>query len=459
MPLKSFNLFRCALAVAVVAICLGGVAIAQPPVPLDAAGRAADWWFVFKGNAQKFPGCKTDAARKCQFGGSKIQGKPWGTQYGFAKAGDTVLAEGPDCLGDSPGDPLSRTFAEIYNGAAHYVIWNDQFHNDPQPDRNVPWGHSKGFIAWDRNGDGFVVQGTTPGWPIAGRPNLDKGKGGNTLGCTFGDDVEYSQDFFAVRLSKADLLIVIEAMGVASVVTDPNDLQLVDTGVTPEAIRNQSKPANVSDAEWEVANKVAMLNVVSKAATVYKAALSVRSGVITVIAKPPAVVAPPWQIVSAELGAIDLRVANWSGPAPSIGSKTSSPMITCWDKSLPAHYGTVEIAATGRLFGQVVGLDAPGAADVGTDASGQPLHLEGPDHNHAKFAISKTGNISIFGDMNQQGLASYVKDQSECGVHQDARGGMFFVLDDANMHKVLASVFDDGFTLPFKDVTTAPRKK
>ena len=44
-------------------------------------------------------------------------------------------------------------------------------------DCDGPWGRSKGFLAWNDNGDGFIVQGTTPGW--SGKAHVDKGNRGN----------------------------------------------------------------------------------------------------------------------------------------------------------------------------------------------------------------------------------------------------------------------------------------
>jgi hypothetical protein len=50
----------------------------------------------------------------------------------------------------------------------------------------------------------------------------------------------------------------------------------------------------------------------------------------------------------------------------------------------------------------------------------------GPDDNHAKIGVSVSGNHSIFGDMNQEGSLS----GPDCTVHQNGRGGLFFVVED-----------------------------
>lgn len=36
----------------------------------------------------------------------------------------------------SAGHPVGATFDAVYNGAFNYVVWNDQFYNDPQIVRN-----------------------------------------------------------------------------------------------------------------------------------------------------------------------------------------------------------------------------------------------------------------------------------------------------------------------------------
>src|SRR5207253_6991089 len=63
-----------------------------------------------------------------------------------------------------------------------------------------PWGHSKGTLAWNDAGEGFVLQVTTPSWPAAGSNKFPRKTDGNTLGCVKDDNVEVSQHFFALKL-------------------------------------------------------------------------------------------------------------------------------------------------------------------------------------------------------------------------------------------------------------------
>ncbi len=130
--------------------------------PLLAAGHAVDWWFVFKLNAATFPGCGAGAARMCPFGGTVQNYPAFGQQFAFASSENAKLQQGGGCVGATTMDPLGATFDEIYNGTFNYVTWNDQFFNDPKiqgctKECSAPWGHSKGLVAWDNDGNGLVL--------------------------------------------------------------------------------------------------------------------------------------------------------------------------------------------------------------------------------------------------------------------------------------------------------------
>jgi hypothetical protein len=380
----------------------------QPPVPLLAKGQPVAWWFVFKFNSASFPECGSVAQRACRFGGSVQNYKAFGQQYVVATAEQNGLQKGDGCLGDTETDPVGATFGEVYNGSFYYVVWNDQFYNSPgikgcSKSCSGPWGHSKGVIAWDDSGAGFVMQVTTPSWPASGSTLNPRQSDGNTLGCVIDDDVEVSQHFFALRLSKSDLREVLRALQNASVVTDPQNPQLVRNG----------GPADVQQL-------VAGLGVKSDSKTVLDSKLS--SGV-ELISKPSKLNVPPWQLVSAMLGGINLRAATWWA-SPKIYSTTASTDISCWDQQLAAP-GPVEIATGGHWGEKQFGL---------TGGSG-------PDFNHAKIGVS-TGpgkNLAIFGDMNQQGAIS-----GNCASSQNGRGGLFYVIDSAELHDSVKELIAGG---------------
>src|SRR5271165_6153189 len=205
------------------------------PVPLLQKGRPVDWWFVFKFNAASFPGCARGAARTCGFGGQvQSSWRSFSQQFAVASSESKSLQAGSGCVGDTIDDPVGATFGEIYDGSFNYVVWNDQFYQDPQlaacgssNSCGAPWGHSKGMIAWDETGDGIVMQVTTPDWPGAASKQHPRSEEGNTLGCTARDnDVLVSQHFFALKLTKDDVVKVLTALQNASVVTDPHNPQI-----------------------------------------------------------------------------------------------------------------------------------------------------------------------------------------------------------------------------------------
>lgn len=140
-------------------------------------------------------------------------------------------------------DALGATFAEIYNGQFHFVVWNDQFYSHPAiagcgDSCSSPWGHSKGVIAWNDAGEGILLQVTTPSWPAAASAVHPREGDGNTLGCITDNDVKVSQDFFALRLTEHDVETVLDGLANASIVTDITNLELVSNG-GPMAIQQR----------------------------------------------------------------------------------------------------------------------------------------------------------------------------------------------------------------------------
>lgn len=263
-------------------------AVPPPPFPLLSAQNPVDWWFAFKFNTVNFPGCKAGAVRACQFGGQPQKYySGFGQQFVYASSENEALQEGIDCLGDTLTDPVGATFDEMYNGDFNFVVWNDQFYNDPliagcNTYCDTPWGHSKGMLAWDNSGDGLVLQVTTPSWPAAGNKAFPRLTDGNTLGCVKDDNVLVSQQFFALRLTKADVLIVLQALANSSVVTDP---------ANPQIVRNGG-PADIQQ----------LVSALGNLSTSHTAIVATLSSGVRLISKPSNLEVPPWQMVSALLG-------------------------------------------------------------------------------------------------------------------------------------------------------------
>jgi hypothetical protein len=412
-----------------VAVCIGNLgsaekafcqgALSQPPSPLLKKGQPVDWWFVFKFNAETFPRA-AGTKPTCLFGGKPGGARNYsniGQDYVYASVDHPALQKGAGFIGDSTDDPVGATFDEVYNGNLSYVVWNDQFYRAPvlkcegasAKQCGAKWAHSKGLLAWDADGNGFVMQVTTPSWPASGSAQHPRASDGNSLGCVNDDDVDLSQDFFALKLPKADLLKVLAALKEEGAVTDTGNLQIVKTG----------GPQEVLDA-------VSALGQPNNAATFTSVALS--SGV-KVIAKAGGLGAPPWQMVSALLGGAPLRVANyWEGTL--IHSTTGDSTPSCWAEGL-GKPGAVEIAKTGIWDQTTIGL----TGSVQKDSSGNSLGA-----NHAKIGVSTNdgSSLTIFGDMNQDGILS--ASGKACFASQNARGGMFFVIDNADLHDSVTSL-------------------
>ncbi|MCX6599611.1 MAG: hypothetical protein NTV70_24925 [Acidobacteria bacterium] len=383
---------------ALIAITLSMTAWGAAPAPLVAKGRAVNWWFVFKFNTGTAPGCAGTAARVCRFGGAVQEADKFSQQFVFASNKSPVLREGGGCVGNTTEDPVGATFDQIYNGQYFYVVWNDQFHGRPIANRSGSAGHSKGILAWDESGNGVVMQVTTPSWPGSGSVAHPRQGDGNTLGCIENNNVLVSQHFFALRLKKDALAIMLKALINANVVTN---------ATKPELVRNGG-PA-------EIQTLVGQLGSAAKSTT---PTIDKLPGGVTVISKPSGLHVPPWQMTSALLGGAPLRAATW-WLQPLIPTTTATTPIGCWSPTLGTP-GPVEIATSGTWDNKRIGL------------KGSPS----PQGNHAKIGVSRGKKpLAIFADLNQQGALS--GGPSECDSSQNGRGGLFFVLSNK---KLAASV-------------------
>lgn len=385
----------------------------KAPTPLLKQGHPVDWWFIFKFNAGSFPGCENGAKRKCLFGGQVSDYRYFSQQFVYASSEQPFLQKGTGCVGTTVTDPLGATFEQVYNNSYYYLIWNDQFYDDPpihgcEKSCEAPWGHSKGMLVWNETGEGFVMQVSTPSWPASGNKKYPRQTDGNTLGCIKDDDIEVSQHFFALKLTPDDLIKVLKSLKNSSIVTDPNNKQIVLNG-GPMAVQTLVKT----------------LGKESRSRTCTKTKLS--SGV-ELISKPSDLNVPPWQLVSAMLGGVSLRVASWWAH-PKIYSTTESTEIGCWQEDLNKP-GSIQIATSGSWDDKSIGLTGG----------------EGPHHNHAKVGVSLVSDIpySIFGDMNQQGALceGYAYKTQKCSSSQNGRGGIFYVVNNRTLFDSMTKLLE-----------------
>lgn len=251
------------------------------------------------------------------------------------------------------------------------------------------------------------MQVTTPSWPAAGSSQSPRQHDGNSLGCISDNNILVSQHFFALKLTKDDLVKVLKALANASVVTDIHNRQVVSNGGPPDVQQLVNDLGAISGSEDVLVEKL--------------------SGGVELISKPSNLNVPPWQMVSAELGGVNLRAATW-WQASKIWSTTKSTRIKCWSDSL-SKPGAVAIATSGQFGGTDFGLK--GGANV--------------NGNHAKIGVSTSqgDHYAIFGDMNQEGTLS----GEDCSVRQNGRGGLFYVIDDETLSGAVSGLIN-GETAP-----------
>jgi hypothetical protein len=414
MRLSSFVFFAAALGLAP-ASAWGAQApdpsVEAAPAPLEGS-VPADWVFIFKLNARSFPSAATQTPRPCPFEGLAQPYSSFSQRYAYATSATPTLKEGPGLVGTSLDDPLGATFARIWNGHYHYVVWNDQFYQNPlvpcatgktsnKDGCGAPWGHSKGLLAWDDKGDGIVLQVTTPSWPGAAASAHPRPRDGNTLGCIKrSNNLKFSQHFFALRLNASDVGHVLDALDNASVVTDIDDPVLVSNG----------GPA-------EIQAKVALLGDKSESTAIVDVVLSTG---VRLIGKPSRLNVPAWQFVSAVLGGVPLRTATWWA-TPPIPTTRAATRIDCWSPTL-GKPGAVEIATSGHW-------------------AGKEIDLRGSSGNHGKFGVSldPAHAFTIFGDLNQQGALS-----GNCKSSQNGRGGLFYVVDNPELQASVSALVEGG---------------
>lgn len=397
------------------------------PTPLAGRNQPVDWMFAFKFNAGSFPGCTDDGKVPAPgtpgiFGGT-VQPYPHGhsQQYVYATSAHPTLVKGQGCLGATLDDPLGATFAQVYNRPGYwYVLWNDQFYGQPMETMFGPWGHSKGMLAWNDRGNGMVLQVSTPSWPGSGSRTYPR-QTGNTIGAIGDDDdIKVSQHFFALKLTAADLVMVLKALNNASVVTDVSKPSIVRNG-GPAAVQALVTTLGIPESERRERTPSPPTISGPPACSIAKLSTGVQ-----IISKPNALHLPPWQLVSSLLGARSLRVASW-WEEPAVFTTPKGARIEGWPATL-AGPGAVAIATSGTWQGRSIGLTGG----------------NGPDHNHAKLGVTTDSGspLSIFGDMNQMGAVS-----GQMNISQNGRGGTFYVLQHQEMWKSLSGLLK-GDTAP-----------
>ena len=78
----------------------------------------------------------------------------------------------------------------------------------------------------------------------------------------------------------------------------------------------------------------------------------------------------------------------------------------------------------------------------------------GGSQSHAKLGVSLDSShpYTIFGDLNQQGRLT-----GRCDSSQNGRGGLFFVLEDAQLHTAVRQLLT-GTTAPLTVPASKPKR-
>lgn len=167
-----------------------------------------------------------------------------------------------------------------------------------------PFGHSKGAMAYEKNGQGFFLQGTTPNWPDPSQKSTYA-----PLGCQLDNNVYLSQSFMGLTLNSdtfTDMAPYIQAARVCSTGTIScagSDAagHVIDYNCTSEQTRNESW--SILDTAFAGTSN----SKINSKSEVFKTSGGVQ---FTFTAHSSADDVPPWLIVANELG-VDLGVSSW----------------------------------------------------------------------------------------------------------------------------------------------------
>jgi len=132
---------------------------------LDESGSSTDYWVAIKA--------------------------PRGTDYLYYDTTTNVFAPSPISMNDTNTGALSFTTKQLWSAEA-YVVWNDEVPSESN--YSFSYGHTKGFFAFDSQGDGFLLIHSVPAFPVG--PSMSStylGLGGNAY--------TYAQSFLCLSVS------------------------------------------------------------------------------------------------------------------------------------------------------------------------------------------------------------------------------------------------------------------
>ena len=137
--------------------------------------------------------CMDDSNRPTDFWAAMKA--PKGTEYLYYDSTTNVFGPSPNSMNDTTTGALTYTTKQLWNAEA-YAIWNDEVPNENN--YSFTYGHTKGYFAFDSDGDGLLMIHSVPAYPI-GPSNSSNylGLGGNAY--------TYAQSFLCLSVSAQTL--------------------------------------------------------------------------------------------------------------------------------------------------------------------------------------------------------------------------------------------------------------
>ena len=88
---------------------------------------------------------------------------PRGTDYLYYDSTQDKLTVSPFSMNDTTKGSLTYTTKQLWD-AEVYALWNDEVPNEVN--YSFSYGHTKGYFAFDTNGDGFLLIHSIPSFPV-----------------------------------------------------------------------------------------------------------------------------------------------------------------------------------------------------------------------------------------------------------------------------------------------------
>lgn len=120
---------------------------------------------------------------------------PRGTDYLYYDSTTDALVVSRNSMNDTTTGSLSYTTKQLWT-ADVYAIWNDEVPNESS--YSFSYGHTKGYFAFDTEGDGFFLIHSIPAFPVGpANSSTYLGLGGNAF--------TYAQSLFCLSVSAETL--------------------------------------------------------------------------------------------------------------------------------------------------------------------------------------------------------------------------------------------------------------